>query len=247
MTRTSPPAGPKARPNDREADASDPDSIIACRAEHLPAVAALFQSVFPDNPLARLGDDFAQELLRSLIGRPDSIGLLHLDGGEVTGFIFGVEDSRRFRLHLIQECSGPLIQCALRGLYAIPERVAPLLQYAGSYLLSSLRPRHRDGSEPATLPAASLLYLGVASTHRRKGIAGILMERFLAQLAQRGVGQVKLAVAASNAEALRFYLARGFRQGGCYPAPMGGSAFRLIIDLTPAARSCASNASLRSE
>ena len=58
-----------------------------------------------------------------------------------------------------------------------------------------------------------ILTLGVASAARRRGVAAQLLQRVLATLEQRGCRGCFLHVITYNAQAIGFYLARGFVQG----------------------------------
>lgn len=256
--QTRDPARPGTPADSSLADAGDPSgrsdslgggsasgSIVSCTPEHLPAVAVAFLTVFPENPLTQLGGDFIRELLGSLIHGPGGFGLIYRLDGQVAGFIFGVDDSRRYRRFILGPGLSRLVRTGLGSVCVSPQRLLPLARYAIAYVLSSLRTVPVTTVGAAALPPASLVFLGVGPAYRRTGIAGALTDAFLDRLAQRGIQEVKLAVSASNDHAVRFYLARGFRQAGCYPAPMGGSALRLIRDVTAPPFSSAKRASFR--
>jgi len=58
----------------------------------------------------------------------------------------------------------------------------------------------------------------VHPTHRRRGIARMLIERLLAQAVRAGMESVRLEVVADNLHAIRLYESLGFIQYGCEPA-----------------------------
>ncbi len=209
----------------------NPDGIQTLRTAHLSSAANLFRDVFPDNPLALLGHRFVEDLLASFISIPEGCGLVYLRDGEVAGFIVGSKDSRRHRRQLMLRYWPSLLRASVRAVLVCPSRIWPVAQYLRSYVVSALQWQSAEtvGNQP--LPRASLIFLGVDRRHRRSGIATILTEAFLHRMGARGVESVKLVVASTNREALRFYLTRGWRESGCFPTPKGGQAYRLTYDL----------------
>jgi len=67
------------------------------------------------------------------------------------------------------------------------------------------------------LPEAEILDLAVKATHRRRGLATLLLKGFLAQAAGSGTQQVFLEVRESNAAALALYRNFGFQIAGRRP------------------------------
>ncbi len=61
---------------------------------------------------------------------------------------------------------------------------------------------------------AEILQLGVAPSHRRRGIARILLRELFARLKASGTGAVYLEVRAGNAAALALYASLGFVEAG---------------------------------
>lgn len=207
------------------------DGIQPLGRAHLSPAANLFRDVFPDNPLALLGHRFVQDLLFSFVAITGGCGLVYLRDGEVAGFIVGSVDSRRHRRQLVLRYWPSLLRAIVRAMLVSPSRVWPVAQYLKSYVVASLRLPRPDIRENQPLPRASLVFLGVDQRYRREGIATILTEEFLRRMGARGVEAVKLVVASTNREALRFYLTRGWCESGCFPTPKGGQAYRLTYDL----------------
>ncbi len=83
------------------------------------------------------------------------------------------------------------------------------------------------------LDEAELLTIGVASAHRRRGVASGLLARAMAACATRGAAMLFLEVAADNDAALGLYRASGFhvvgRRVGYFPgqsSPIDGLTMR---------------------
>ncbi len=209
------------------------DGIHPLGRTHLGAVARLFREVFPDNPLALLGHRFVEDLLGAFITTPGGRGLIYLRTDEVAGFVVGSENSQQHRRNLLRHHWPSLLRQVALGLLRYPSCVWPTVGYLRSYVLEALRSNGRGCEDGEALPPASLVFLGVDRRYRRSGIATVLTEAFLREMGERGVDGVKLVVGATNREALRFYLSRGWRATGFYPTPIGGVAYRLTYNLRP--------------
>ncbi|WP_374392396.1 GNAT family N-acetyltransferase [Tabrizicola sp.] len=87
---------------------------------------------------------------------------------------------------------------------------------------------------------AELLTLAVAPEARRRGLARMLVARFLYQAQLRGADRAFLEVAADNAAAIALYESAGFapagRRRGYYRGPYGQRTDALVLarDLAPA-------------
>lgn len=83
---------------------------------------------------------------------------------------------------------------------------------------------------------AELLTLAVAPAARRRGVAGGLVEGFLAEARRRGAATAFLEVAADNDAARRLYQRAGFapagRRRGYYHGASGGTVDALILSRT---------------
>lgn len=226
-------------PDDEGGSRESPDApnlsqgIQPLALTHLPQMAPLFRDVFPDNPLSRLGCAFLRELLASYVTLPGGCGYACLRDGVVAGFVVGSADSRRHRHDLLRERWASLLRPTLRAILRSPALARPLACYLRAYLVPRSAIANPEGPGEPEIPPASLVFLAVAPAYRRHGIATMLTEALLRRLAMHGVEQIKLVVAASNQEALRFYLTHGWHVTGCYPAPTGEPAYRLVRDLHP--------------
>lgn len=205
--------------------------LVRLRTEYLPRVSTLFSEVFPDNPLSLLGIKFLSALLSSFVSIPETCGYVYLVDGEVVGFVLGTTDSRVYRTELLRRRWFTLLACVASALLRSPTLVRPIISYLSTYpLLPRDRTLGRDG-EQSLVPPASLIFLGVTRNYRGQGIAAALTNQFLQRMAECQVGQVKLAVGATNERALRFYEKQGWSMSGCFRVPAGGYAYRLIYDL----------------
>lgn len=61
---------------------------------------------------------------------------------------------------------------------------------------------------------AELLKIGVTQSLRRRGLGSILLDTFINELQQRGIGELFLEVRSLNHPALSFYLNSGFTEVG---------------------------------
>jgi len=79
--------------------------------------------------------------------------------------------------------------------------------------------------------AGRLTSLFVHPTHRRRGIARMLVERLLTQAETAGLESVRLEVVADNLEAVALYESLGFVRYGCEPAAyqMGERKWDLLL------------------
>lgn len=77
-----------------------------------------------------------------------------------------------------------------------------------------------------------ILTFAVDKEFRRLGVASMLFERFLVDVTLNGVKRIFLEVRESNAPAIQFYLAKGFKQIGLRPLyysnPPGDAALMVL-------------------
>jgi len=212
-------------------DATTRRGLVPLARHHLPVVVTLLRELFPDNPLSCLGSSFVRQLLLSFVELPGGCGYVYLEDGVVAGFVVGSTNSRGHRYALLRRRWFALLWQTMRSVLVSPSRIRPLAQYLLSYVANGRSTGPRRDQFRSALPAASLVFLGVAPEYRRSGIATALVEAFLRRMSECGANGVKLAVASNNHGAVRFYLRQGWQVAGCYPSPMGGMAYRLVYDL----------------
>ena len=102
----------------------------------------------------------------------------------------------------------------------LPAFARELLLSAPEQVFVSVRTTHSaDGEPPATVAVARGSLAGgwgcvtavdVASSHRRRGLATVLLRQIARWAADRGAGSMMLQTAAANGPAQRLYLAAGF-------------------------------------
>lgn len=149
------------------------------------------------------------------------------DGTRAVGYIVGTADTaafvRRYRLewlprlgHRHPEPSGTPV--------TPDDELAALLH----------RPERMIVPELADHPAH--LHIDLLPGHQRRGYGRELMARFLAALADRGVGAVHLGMVTANTAARAFYDRLGFRE---LPVPDPGPLTYLGRDTSPPARPAA--------
>lgn len=231
-------AGEDTGASDRAPPAAGPVTLGRGRgltrltSEHLIQVSTLFREVFPDNPLSLLGIQFLSALMASFITIPQTCGYVYLVDGEVVGFVVGTMDSRVYRQELIRRRWFTLLARVASALLRSPTLVRPVISYLSTYPLQARDRTLARGADWATVPPASLIFLGVTESYRGRGVAAALTDHFLQRMRESHVGQVKLAVGATNYAARRFYEKHGWQTSGCFPVPVGGMAYRLIYDLS---------------
>ncbi len=97
-------------------------------------------------------------------------------------------------------------ESSVSGTLASPLAAAFVAECDGEcigYLLSSM-----------LAPEGELLRIGVHPAHRRRGIGGALMRRFLNEAEGRGCKEIFLEVRADNAAAIALYRQSGFQDNG---------------------------------
>jgi len=182
---------------------------------HLGQVAALHEACFPDYYLTRFGTSFLEAMYGWYVKSPQGIAFVALDSkGGVVGFVAGTTRMETYYRSLFGHQLGPLLWALLGGLVRHPlltwsqiwER-KDLLRQACGVLMSTTPGAPGDsapGPDPGS-PAASLVSIAVAPSHRRAGIARRLTEIFLTDARQRGSELVTLSVREDNLGARGFY------------------------------------------
>jgi ribosomal protein S18 acetylase RimI-like enzyme len=201
--------------------------------EHLPGMLMLFEEAFPDSPFTALGHGFLEEILVSYITFPGACAYVCLsdDAGEVTGMVVGSEDSSRHRHFLFSRHRARMLLKAVLGIVGSSRALSKGLHFVASFL-----PLWRGAdwvvaaADQGTTPAASLTFLAVSERYRRQGIANRLTEEFLQDMKRRGIGRLKLAVAADNHPAIDFYRSRGWQISARVSAFNSVEAYRLTYD-----------------
>jgi ribosomal protein S18 acetylase RimI-like enzyme len=210
--------------------AAEEYTIAPLRASYLPEAARVVSRALPDSLVAAMGAGFLQELLSSYATLPGGYAQVCLQGDRVAGCIVGTEDSGLHRRLLLKHRWFPMVTRAAQGLVSSPRILLRLLKYVRPSLPSRRTASVRDNGrhEEQHIPAASLVLLAVDPGHQRRGIGDQLSEAFLEEMSRRRVDSVKLAVDTENAQAISFYLSRGWKRAGRYLTPEGGYIYRMV-------------------
>lgn len=166
-------------------------------------LARLHAAGLPDGFFARLGPAFLAAYLRTFLEGPDGVALVARDGDEVIGFVVGATRARRHSRWMVRR-RGP--QLTWRGMLAMFARPPVLLTFLrtrlGRYvrgLVRRLVPRSVGGPPGGgSEDLAVLLHVVVDVDARGRGIGGMLVERFVEALRDRGVGEVRLVTDADE-------------------------------------------------
>jgi glycosyltransferase involved in cell wall biosynthesis/ribosomal protein S18 acetylase RimI-like enzyme len=171
----------------------------SARPEDAPAIARLHREALPEAFLPTLGDRFLSRLYRALGSDPRGVVLVAENGAGVVGFAAGTASVREFYRRFYRRHG---LQAAVA---AAPRLVRPSV-------LRRMRETARYPDTARALPEAELLAIAVEGGHREEGVGRELADRLLADLRRRGVGSVRVVVAAANHGANSFYERLGFRR-----------------------------------
>lgn len=183
--------------------ADPPIAVRRAVPEDVAHLARLHAAGLPDGFFARLGPAFLATYLRTFLDGPDGVALVARDGDEVIGFVVGAARARRHSGWMVRRRG---LRLAWRGLLAMLARPAVLLTFLrtrlGRYLRGLVRrlvPRavgRPSGGGGTDL--AVLLHVVVDVDARGRGVGGMLVERFVDELRDRGVGEVRLVTDADE-------------------------------------------------
>jgi glycosyltransferase involved in cell wall biosynthesis/ribosomal protein S18 acetylase RimI-like enzyme len=162
------------------------------------AMARLHREGLPEAFLPLLGDRFLRRMYRALVADPSAVSLVARDGRGVVGFAAGASSVKDFYRRF-------------RRRHGIPAAVAAAPRLVHRGIRRRLQETVRYPDETADLPEAELLAIAVDEGHTSRGVGSELAREVLEGLSRRGVEEVRVAVAASNEVANRFYQRLGFR------------------------------------
>lgn len=183
--------------------ADPPIAVRRAVREDVAGLARLHAAGLPDGFFARLGPAFLAVYLRTFLDGPDGVALVARDGDEVIGFVVGATRARRHSRWMVRRRG---LRLAWRAMLAMLARPAVLLTFLrtrlGRYvrgLLKRLVPRSVAGSAQGSgEDLAVLLHVVVDGDARGRGIGGMLVERFVDELRDRGVSEVRLVTDADE-------------------------------------------------
>ena len=180
-------------------------TIRRARPTDAARMAALHRAGLPEAFLPTLGQRFLTRLYRALVADPAAACLVADTAAGVVGFAAGVTSVgacyRRFALR-----------------HGVPAALAAAARLVRPGTLRKLwetaRYPARARGQARPLPAAELLAIAVAPGWQGGGTGRALAEGVLAGLADLGVTEAKVVVAAGNTAANRFYERVGFQLWG---------------------------------
>lgn len=182
-----------------------PDTRVRLReavADDAGVLARMHMEAISTGFLPKLGHRFMTRLYRAMISSSDAVVRVADADGPV-GFVAGVTDTDAFYSAFYRQHG------LGAALVAAPALLRPTLLRRAWETARYSRVGDGDG-----LPAAELLSMAVAPSHRRRGLGRELGGELLAELAERGCRGVKVVVGADNDAAAAAYRKMGFVDAG---------------------------------
>jgi GNAT superfamily N-acetyltransferase len=146
--------------------------------------------------LSSLGTPFLTRLYRRVARSSRAFAFVAETDGQIIAFCAAAEDVRRFYLEFV-----------VRDGIVAGLRAAPRLLRAAPRVIETMR---YPGSGTDALPPAEILAVVTEKSASARGIARMLVQRSLHELAWRGCGSAKVVAGADNGPALRLYEGCGF-------------------------------------
>jgi ribosomal protein S18 acetylase RimI-like enzyme len=174
--------------------------VVQLDVQDAAAVAGLHRSAISTGFLSALGERFTERMYRAILSCPHAFGFGVKDqAGRMLGFMVCAEDiGKTYRYSILRHGLSmglPLLRQACR--FAVVRRLWETFRY----------PSVVD----TTLPRSEVLSIAVSRLLRSRGVGQMLLHTAFEELRNRGVERVKVAVAAANTGANRFYARCGFR------------------------------------
>ena len=172
--------------------------------EHVGEVAKLHITNISSGFISSLGPSFSRQLYRGIAGCRSAFCLVALEDNQVLGFIAGAESVGRLYKSVLLRRGLLMSIWLIRFVFSLRtiDRIFQTLLYPS-----------RTSEE---YPPAEVLSVAVAPNARRKRIGSKLMQSALEEFRSRGIGEVKVAVAANNEAANHYYIKEGFQKAGVY-------------------------------
>lgn len=174
--------------------------VRPAKAGDVPAVVDVHLRAFEGFFLSLLGPRFLKLMYEGFLGEPTGILLVGEERGKVAGFVAGTTQPEGFFRRLRNRRGLEFVRAAMPGLLRRPLRVSRRLLAGFSY----------RGEAPAQVERAALLS-SIAVETKGSGLAGKLLEAFIARAAAAGCRAVYLTTDRAGNEAVnRFYERNGF-------------------------------------
>lgn len=190
----------------------------------VPAVVEIHLAAFPNFFLTFLGREFLRTYYRCIV-EFRQIGFVADQGGEMSGFVTGIENGAGFYRRALMAHGARFCLAALRAVLEQPVVVIPRLARA-------VLKRPSGGPEHSSARATSLTSIAVKPTSSGGGIGHALVAAFRDESARRGFRTIFLETDADdNAAALRFYEREGFLLWRTYTTKEGRRLHEFRMDL----------------
>ncbi|NIA07970.1 MAG: GNAT family N-acetyltransferase [Actinobacteria bacterium] len=173
-------------------------------SEHVVTVALLHKENISSGFISSLGPTFIKQLYRGIAGCESAFCLVALEEDRVLGFIAGAESVGKLYKSVLLKRGLLMSACLVRFVFSL-RTISKIFQ--------TLLYPSRTSQE---YPPAEILSVAVAPDARRMGVGHKLMHAALDEFKRRGIGEVKVAVAAANKPANQYYLKEGFQKAGAY-------------------------------
>lgn len=174
----------------REAEVGDARAVVQV---HLASFPAFF--------LSTLGPGFLRVFYESLSAVDNGILIVACVDDQVVGFVGGTSDQEGLYRSMLSERTFQFVRAAAVAGARHPSAIPRLL-----------RARRRARGDFDYMQGASLMTLGVAPQHGRKGIGSLLVSAFSQRLRADGIEQFSLTTdAVGNEGTNRFYISLGFQ------------------------------------
>jgi ribosomal protein S18 acetylase RimI-like enzyme len=180
-------------------------------------LTALHLAEIPRGLLSGMGPGFVAAFYRTLVTSDVGFAFLAETGGHPVGYATAVVHWRRFFQVFVRRNWGLAASVVLRRVFDIRRwrRLVETTRYATA----------------ARLPDAELVSIALRPEARGTGAADALVRHVLQEFARRGIREVRVTTAASNAAAARVYERTGFHLLGDEEIHQGETARVYVISV----------------
>lgn len=171
--------------------------------------------------LSILGRSFLKELYAGILDDPTRIAFVFENDTNLYGFVAGTDSPEGFYKRLLRQRWWRFTLASIKPVLRNPKIVPRLL---GAFK----RGEQTDVRENC----AMLMSIAVDPEYQGQGIGKLLVDAFLKEAKERGVGQVNLTTDKLDNDAVNaFYLKSGFRLYSSFITPEGREMNEYVIDL----------------
>lgn len=197
------------------------NNIRPMRLHDVKEIVNIHLKSFPGFFLTFLGPHFLHEYYVALLNDPAGFGFVHINLGNITGFVAGASEPSMFYSRLLRKrwwrFAFAVLIPALRNPLIIPR------------LFRAFR-KSQDVSKRTDV--GTLMSIAVDPNVQGHGIGRMLVESFLTEAIRRNLKQVDLTTdRENNLSVNQFYVHMGFRCSRVFVTPEGREMNEYIIDL----------------